>query len=1073
MRHLCRSMLVVVVVLCAGVAFLAAPALAAAAPALLSSFGSFGETRGQSIAVDQSTGGVSSGDVYVYNHAGIFKFNSLGEPVAFSNGGGHEIRGVEGASEPAEFEVAVDSSAGPTKGDIYFATGEDHEGFGVNIYSSEGEKLGELTEAAGAPWGEPCGVAVDAAGDVYVGLWAAGLGAHVNEYTPAGGIVSDADYSGSLSGLDEVCNVAVDSEGGVYAVTYTGGPVMKYAASQFNKKEEPAVGTLVDEHGFTLAVDPVNNDVYVDEGSQVSVYEASGATPVFLESIGAFSGSFGVGVSGLSGDVYVGGGSTGEIDIFGAPVPGAPSVDSEWATDVTGSSVQLHGEVNPHTLSSSYYIEYGVTSAYGQRTPVSGADPVLEAGFTDRAVVQHVQGLAPGSTYHYRLVAHSSFGGGSTTYGSDHTFTTQGLGGLLVLPDDRGWEMVTPIEKSGNKVVNIGEDSGGGVVQAAADGNSITYASLGVFGDSQAAPSAVQYLATRGGPGDWSAQSIATPMNSGSYELAGKGGPYKAFSTDLQSAIELSGGITNPPLAPGAPAGYQNYYLRDDDSGALQALLRSTPEVSAGAFFLRFEGSSSDLSHIVVNSGAGLTSGAVSKGEAEGNLYEWSAGQFYAVNVLPGATDGMTTPGAFLGASGSDGDYADRVHAVSDDGSRVFFTELGNLYVREDADTASARTVLVAGGGAFWGASSNGETAFFTDGGDLFAFDVATGVAHDLTLDSDPGGAGVQGVLGASDDGAYVYFVANGRLAPGVSAGNCGGQGEEGSCGLYVAHGGHIALVGMLSQGDQDDWAGYTGARASRVSGDGRHVVFMSSASLTGYDNHDAASGNPDSEVYEYSAPTAAEEERGEVGRLVCVSCNPSGGRPVGSSRSPGGTPYEQLATQYQSRVVSEDGSRVFFDSNDALVPQDTDGVQDVYEYEAGHVYLISGGTGIYDSQFVDASASGDDVFFITGTSLVPQDSGSVDLYDARVGGGAPALLAPAACSGTGCQGVPGVPPIFATPSSETFDGVGNFTAPVKTPAKPRKKHPKKAKPKKHKKRSGKHAAKRHARKSTTKGKRR
>jgi hypothetical protein len=41
---------------------------------------------------------------------------------------------------------------------------------------------------------------------------------------------------------------------------------------------------------------------------------------------------------------------------------------------------------------------------------------------------------------------------------------------------------------------------------------------------------------------------------------------------------------------------------------------------------------------------------------------------------------------------------------------------------------------------------------------------------------------------------------------------------------------------------------------------------------------------------------------------------------------------------------MSDDGSYVFFDTDDALVPQDTNGTQDVYEWEDGHVYLISGG---------------------------------------------------------------------------------------------------------------------------------
>jgi hypothetical protein len=104
----------------------------------------------------------------------------------------------------------------------------------------------------------------------------------------------------------------------------------------------------------------------------------------------------------------------------------------------------------------------------------------------------------------------------------------------------------------------------------------------------------------------------------------------------------------------------------------------------------------------------------------------------------------------------------------------------------------------------------------------------------------------------------------------------------------------------------------------------------------------------------------------------------------------------------------------------------------------------LSDGKSTDYSYLADASASGNDVFFVTRGQLVPQDQNEkMDLYDARVDGGFPDVKS--GCTGSGCQGVPPAPPIFATPSSVTFSGVGNLEPPPVTAAKSKPK-PKKCK---------------------------
>ena len=181
--------------------------------------------------------------------------------------------------------------------------------------------------------------------------------------------------------------------------------------------------------------------------------------------------------------------------------------------------------------------------------------------------------------------------------------------------------------------------------------------------------------------------------------------------------------------------------------------------------------------------------------------------------------------------------------------------------------------------------------------------------------------------------------------------------------------------------------------RSSRVGADGGVAVFASTAPLTGFDNTDAESGKADREIFRYDA--AAD---GGAGRLDCVSCNPSGVRPSGKLGphytrffwAAAKIPAHEMST-YASRVLSTDGSRLFFESFEALTPRDTNAKQDVYEWQepgsggctqaspehspinGGCVSLISSGRSSEDTAFVDASADGKDVFIATASSLFPR----------------------------------------------------------------------------------------------------
>lgn len=283
-------------------------------------------------------------------------------------------------------------------------------------------------------------------------------------------------------------------------------------------------------------------------------------------------------------------------------------------------------------------------------------------------------------------------------------------------------------------------------------------------------------------------------------------------------------------------------------------------------------------------------------------------------------------------------------------------------------------------------------------------------------------------------------------------------------CNLYIAQpDGTLRFIATLSPKDNDlpgassnlapygDWQADMGSRTAQVTPDGRHLIFESVHRLTGYDSHffPDVSGETPVETEAFVYDQASEQ-------LACATCIPSGAAPV-EEITPTFLPVSSSPT-FMRRWISEDGTRAFFDTSQPLTAQDVNGRQDVYEWEqegasgcpvearsrlnGGCLYLLSGGGGTDFSYLLDSSATGGDVFFATRAQLLPQDGNEkVDLYDARVDGGFPEVAL--GCTGTGCQGVPPSAPIFATPSSVTFTGVGNFELPSNATVTKKKSKPK------------------------------
>lgn len=504
-----------------------------------------------------------------------------------------------------------------------------------------------------------------------------------------------------------------------------------------------------------------------------------------------------------------------------------------------------------------------------------------------------------------------------------------------------------------------------------------------------------------------------------------------------------------------------------------------------------FAGASADFSHIAFESPLNLTPDAPPQPgicdpttfpfsfACAMRLYEWDHGTVRLAGVLP---DGRAADASMAGEGAYRGYRTPGVVSDGSDGhSRVFFTQptdasgttvseasgfaalpislspSGNVFMRVDHSVTEQLNVSERAPAdqfppdsfapaRFVDASADGSRAFFitsqaltndapTDGLlKLYMYDAskAGSDAQNLTLvsrDEEPGdGTGnVLGAIGLSRDGHYFYFVAEGEL---VRGGPLGGQW------IYLWHDGHIARVAPapevgdplyeLLETDVFPWS--LDPQQTRVSPDGRTLLFssISGQGLTGYDHghcvNNAFVGCREFYIY-----------RVDTNSVECASCNPSGAPAVGNAtvflgeNTIGGTRIDAPNT----KPLSDDGSRVFFSTPDALVPEDTNGRYDAYEYDVStrRVALLTSGRSTSDSYFVNASPSGNDAFVLTREQLVGWDrDDAYDVYDVRVGGGfpePPPTQQP--CSGDSCHGLPSAGPGgYAAQGSAVFSGGGN-----------------------------------------------
>jgi hypothetical protein len=778
--------------------------------------------------------------------------------------------------------------------------------------------------------------------------------------------------------------------------------------------------------------------------------------------------------------------------------------DLDAAIDPLGADTTYHFEYDTSPYASGEPHGVSVPAPDGD---IGAGGPT---GSAEASVARQIGPLRAGTTYYFRVVAENAEGvarGAGVERGvelPEVTFTTLPRAVPGLLPDNRAYELVTPPNKgsaedmfasvetepgnffnndrgypseSGNAFLLIthaafgslpGSFSNAYVFKRGASGwqtNSLASSSLG----------AQELFAAVFEPFDLSQVGLGDRFNGSRQKtvLGPPGGPYTTLleeeesegkgsqtkivgaSRDLAHVVLESLSHTLAPGTEGQVAGSRALY---EWAGGGEC----TPETSSCTLI---SGGAIGQCGAVLGQGqftkGGTSHGAVS---SDGSKVFFTAPDPVAKNYGAGCWDGgtanapqlyMRSGGETVEISAPEAGVSDACHPASggchpaiyvgagEDGSKVFFVT--ETWLTEDHP------------------AGHDLELYMYDSTERKLTRVSAGEAASPAA---AGGAAVNTVPAVASSGSAVYFTASGRLTSGAPSKPNGfvpvylyRYDTAARTTQYVAT---VSAVDYPNDIPNSPWGGLGQiALVPRANWytppGGSYLMFASAGSPTGYDNNAAGGveqcpfmdqlGAPKlglcAEVYRYHYEPGASSG----GSVVCVSCDPSGARPV-SNAFFGHSAGADTSAGGPVRAMSDDGTHVFFDSADPLVPGANNGTLDVFEWEAqgtggcelaqGCVYLISSGEDRSPSYFLGASPDAQDVFFGTHAKLVPQDTDTAgDLYDARVcepENGNPCIQPPTGrtgqCEGAACQNQPS-PPIEAAPVSSTFSGPGNSSGEV------------------------------------------
>jgi hypothetical protein len=992
------------------------------------------------------------GDIYVTVVNYFQKGKNLGPALLEYAPSGEFLRAIVGTGVPSlsggvgSFGGGLEGLATDPNGDVLVSL-DDETNAAVDEFDSEGHFLGQITETS--PGHRISGtndsdldytdaIAVDSEGDLYV--VEAGTGGHAVDVYGKGDFVP-APVLGEASGRtmsSVVLNGSVNPEALLDPEAQKG-----IASCRFEYVTEAAYG----EEGFAKPAlapceDPSAAEIPADEQSHPVHADIGG-----LESGVTYRYRLAASTAGAKG-------GTAETTTLAFTVPHKPEILSTSVNGLSSKFADLEAQINPLGSSTTYRFEYltvaelavngGSWTGPDTATSVPVPDGSIGAGGANgdalEGVLAPVGGLQPGTAYAFRVVATNAIG---ATYGEADTFATLPAP-VLGLPDDRAYELLTPPNK-GSAEDLFGEPMANGEFYnqhdygvASESGDQFLFESKAAFGSFPASGFGANVFSRT--PTGWKLTTLAS--SSLGVQSMPSGILFDPFDFSRVAINDVVGSevsttgrrMVNLVGVPGGP------YATLHES----PLFHNVAEANADE--VAVVGASHDMSYLVLSSeDHALCPGAEALDESSHLLCEYAGGELKLVNVNSKGHL-LSECGAGLGR-GSTGAGATH-NAVSDDGSRVFFTvpdpeeenkgegcwngkttDAPQLYVRSSGSSTVEASEPEEGApeasghhrAEYVGASEDGSRVFFMSEGqltkddagindrELYEYDVENGKLTRISHGNSGTVAGnVQRVVAVSSEGSAVYFMANGVLASNegtdgtqASLGDCAGSvnGED-TCNLYRYDTATGTTTYVATVGDSDmTSSGATGERSpspwadAYTTPDGDYFLFASSRDLTGYSTVKAHSGDcntlPVNQGIGDGHCTEVyryhyEPQSASGGSLVCVSCNPTGAAPVSNAR------FARSADTNTSsgpvRAMSDDGAYAFFDTADPLVSNDSNGTLDVYEWHEGSIALISSGKDPAPSYFLGASPDGSDVFIGTHARLVPQDTDDQgDVYDARI----------------------------------------------------------------------------------------